>query len=85
MLIPWTLPVEMSISFTKKLIDYLPKIDVPHDSKNLIDNMLVYLNLLIQKLTYDKYQYHARYVQCHECPPGFVKFFILGFRVNFVL
>ena len=63
MFIPWTLPVEFSVGFTRKLIEYIPKIKVTKNPTNPIDVLLIYLNFIIQKLTYDKYQYHKRYVR----------------------
>lgn len=67
MFIPWTLPVEFSVGFTKKLLESLPKIKVTQNPKNFIDIALIYLNFMIQKFTYDKYQYHKRVV-CKLCP-----------------
>ncbi len=48
-------------------MEALPKIKVTQNPKNLIDIGLIYLNFMIQKLTYDKYQYHKRVV-CKLCP-----------------
>lgn len=68
MLLPWSLPVEFSLGFTKKLLELLPTIKVSQNPSNLVDSVLIYLNFLIQKLTYDKYQYHTR-VTCKLCVP----------------
>lgn len=66
MFLPWTLPFDMSIQFTKRLIELIPKPTTNDSSKGFIDSVLVLLHFLIQKLTYDKYQYHAR-VTCKLC------------------
>ena len=47
----------------------LPQIKVSQNPSNLLDSVLIYLNFLIQKLTYDKYQYHTR-VTCKLCVPN---------------
>ncbi len=47
----------------------LPQIKVSQNPTNLLDSVLIYLNFLIQKLTYDKYQYHTR-VTCKLCVPS---------------
>jgi hypothetical protein len=60
MFLPWLLPIEFSINFTKRFLELIPKVQVPTHSTNLLDNMLIALNYFIQRFTYDKYQYHAR-------------------------
>ena len=61
LLIPWTLPIDLSLNFTKKIIDYVPTIDIPkNDSKNMLRRLLICYNFLVQKFKYDKYQYHSR-------------------------
>ena len=58
---PMTLPIDMSLNLTKKLINYVPTIDVPNnDSKNVMKSLLICYNLLVQRFKYDKYQYHSR-------------------------
>jgi hypothetical protein len=69
MMLPWTLPIEFSLGFSKKLLELLPKIKVSNNPSNLLDNVLIQINFLIQKLTYDKYQYHTR-VTCKLCLPS---------------
>ena len=39
----------------------VPKYKGSKNSSNPFDTFLIYVNFLIQKLTYDKYQYHSRY------------------------
>lgn len=60
MFLPWLLPIEFSINFTKRFLELIPKVQVPTHSTNLLDNLLIVLNYFIQRFTYDKYQYHAR-------------------------
>ena len=59
--LPWTLPFDLSVNFSKRLLDILPKFTVPTSSPGLLNMFFVYFNLLVQKLTYEKYHYHARY------------------------
>jgi patatin-like phospholipase domain-containing protein 2 len=67
MFLPWTLPFELSYKFTKKVLQLVPKIKVTPNSTSILDTLLIYFNYLIQRFTYDKYQYHAR-VTCNLCP-----------------
>lgn len=65
-LLPWTLPLEISLNFTKRIIELIPRIQVSPNSTNIRDHLFVYFNLLVEKLTHDKYQYHTR-VSCKLC------------------
>ncbi len=59
--LPMTLPIDMSLNFTKRLISYVPTFDLSNnESKNMIKSLLLCYNLLIQRFKYDKYQYHSR-------------------------
>ena len=51
----------MFVFFFNRVLELLPKIKVPSNSTSFLDTLLIYLNFIIQKFTYDKYQYHARY------------------------
>ncbi len=48
------------------MINLMPKIKVSKNPRNPFDLFLVYLNFMINKFTYEKYQYHKRVV-CKLC------------------
>lgn len=65
--LPMTLPIDMSLNFTKRLISYVPTFDLSNnESKNMIKSLLLCYNLLIQRFKYDRYQYHSR-AHCKLC------------------
>ncbi|CAF0713096.1 unnamed protein product [Brachionus calyciflorus] len=67
--LPWTLPVEFSVKFSKKALEMIPQIKVSPDSKGVVDSILLLINYLIHRFTYDRYQYHSR-VSCKLCNFG---------------
>lgn len=67
MFLPWTLPVEFMFKFTKRLIHLVPRFKASNHSKNVVNSLLLYLNYIMHRLTYDRYQYHSR--TCKHCLP----------------
>jgi hypothetical protein len=63
--LPWTLPIEFSFNFSKRVINLLPQMKAKSNSY-IVDLMVKYMNAFIERLTYDKYQYHAR-MNCKCC------------------
>ena len=51
------------------MLELIPTFKVSaNQSKNLIDTIFLYINFIIHKFTYDKYQYHSRQT-CQHCLP----------------
>ncbi len=49
-MLPWTLPIEFSLGFSKKLLELLPKIKVSNNPSNLLDNVLIQMCLLLKQI-----------------------------------